>query len=116
MGVVLVVVGVLGPWAYTKAPAGSATAGGIGHGGGIALTLAALAAAALLLFGSRMLAVPCGAAAVAWTVLALYVLPENLLDGPVNQADLAWGTYLALLGALVVLASAALAPPLRQPT
>ncbi len=99
------VLGALGPWAHAQTPAGDVPASGLGHGAAMVLACAALAALMLVL-GHRVIAALCAAAALAWTALVMFTLPGSLLDGPARQADLAWGSYLALLGALILLAGA----------
>jgi hypothetical protein len=62
----------------------------------------------MLLAGLRFGAALLGVVAATWTAVVIYELPGSLTSGYAWQADMAWGSYVALVGALVVLATATL--------
>lgn len=78
---------------------------GFGHGAGIVLACSALVVV-MLAAGLRPGAALLALAAAAWTALVMYQLPGSLTSEQAWQTDMAWGAYVALLGALIVLASA----------
>jgi len=126
LGAALMIIGSLGTWARGNTWDGtSESVGGLGEGSVVVLVLAVLVAVAAVLrqrLGTGLLAF----AAALWTAFVMYSLPGELTAGPYQQADMAWGAYAAMLGALVALAAATLGPlapwfegrarPTRRPT
>lgn len=108
-GLALMVLGAGAPWASAHTLRdGVVSVSGMPHGAALVLGLAALGVLALALRAPTAL-VLLGLASAAWTALVMYQLPGSLVEGPAWQAEIAWGAYVALLGAVVV-SGAAFAP------
>ena len=109
-GAALMVLGAFGTWATAVPDAGASVAiDGFGEGAEVALALGALAAAAALV-GHRLATALVALAAAAWIAFVVYSLPGELTSGRFQQAEIAWGAGVALLGALAVLVAATLRP------
>jgi hypothetical protein len=109
VGCVMMWVGSVMPWAHELLRAGgSANVQGLDHGGFVILTLALVGNGMVWVRARAGLALV-GLVATAWLVICLYELPGVLTDGAAYEAALAWGAYLALGGAVTVVAAAAAA-------
>lgn len=109
-GAGLMMLGALGPWAQVQAPSsGLVSVSGLGRGSAVVL-VAAVVVVLLQLIG-RGRGVPLvGALSAAWTALVMYQLPGSLVEQGAAEAQMSWGSYAALLGALLVTAAIAWAP------
>lgn len=113
LGLALMTLGAGAPWATAHTLRdGVVSVSGMPHGAALVLGLAALGVLALVCRAHTALAL-LGLASAAWTVLVMYQLPGSLVAGPAWQAEIAWGAYVALLGALVLSGAGLLLRPDR---
>jgi hypothetical protein len=109
LGAAAMAIGAVGPWALAHTAGGQVAAAGLHHGSVLIL----VASAGVALFAAvrqRPALAVCAAAAALWTALVMYSLPGTLIDQGAGEANLAWGAYLALAGALTALVAAAVRP------
>lgn len=108
IGLLLMVVGSLGPWA-TAHPVGTSdvvAVSGIGNGARPVLVLAALGVVAILL-RRRIALLLVTAVALGWLLLTGSDLPGLLNDKWAwGETDLAWGIFVAGLGAVLAFGAA----------
>jgi hypothetical protein len=105
LGAGAMVAGALGPWATSHNALGQSSTVGMDHGG-VAIVLLAVCIAFLAVAGQPTLIAFCALGAGGWTALVIYYLPGTLIDSGASQADMTWGAYLALAGAVVAIVAA----------
>jgi hypothetical protein len=97
-------VGGLGPWVILHGNGRVLAASGWSQGGAVVVALA-ITTAISVAFHSRGGAAACAALAVLWIVAWANGMPDSLFVGDVYQVEWAWGVYVSLASALVLLAS-----------
>jgi peptidoglycan/LPS O-acetylase OafA/YrhL len=110
-GAGLMAIGAVSPWTQTW-PSSVAADGGLS--GGLLVLLAAALLVPALLIGRRRLALSLASASAAWIVSCMYMAPGSLVDQGALEAKVAYGAYVALVGALLAIGATAWEPRARR--
>lgn len=107
LAIVLMTVGVVGPWAKAEAKAGTIVVSGLERDGWIPL-LILVAAVVFARSDYRITTAILATAAEMLTLLMIYSQGESLLGSlPANEVNIAWGGVVSLLAPFVLFAAAA---------
>jgi hypothetical protein len=105
LGVAGMGIGSFGPWADVRSWQGASAEPGVAHGGTVLLAFAAACAVGSVM-GARVVVAGSALAALIWAIVVFYELPGSLVANGAWSAEVAWGLFLVVAGAILALIGA----------